>query len=383
MDSVERLRTALNGGQPDRVPVANWFGLPVVKQFMPPGLRVHQMFDLWMNDPVTHIVRWQEKMGFDPMVCTFTEHVGESQYYPEKLFSWPEEALVNWRIEDTVKRGATYRETRRVIHIPKGELTYAYRLEKSVWPTEYLLKEEKDIELLQYRPDPALMNMDRMARMVESAKGRAIHVHSMPSVWGEACELRGFENLAVDLYGRPAWVRELLAICTERAKRLARRLASTGLDVLVYDSTWLGVGLLPNTYAELIQSCDAQVVEAAHQAGTLVSYHNCGRSTQLLELMADTGADALETLTPVEINGDTQLDDAKRRIGDRICLWGGFNERVLASENPEDVRNEVRRCLDAAAAGGGYILRAAGQIFEATRRNLEIMTETAEQYGCY
>jgi uroporphyrinogen-III decarboxylase len=99
--------------------------------------------------------------------------------------------------------------------------------------------------------------------------------------------------------------------------------------------------------------------------------------------MADTGSDVLEPLTPPALNGDTRLANAKERIGRRMALYGGFNERVLASENPEDVRDEVRRCLAEGAEGGGYAIRTAGQVFEADLKNIEVMAEAVHKYGRY
>ena len=125
------------------------------------------------------------------------------------------------------------------------------------------------------------------------------------------------------------------------------------------------------------------MVSAAQESGVLVDYHNYGRVTAVLESMADTGADALEPLTPPSLNGDIQLADAKKRVGDRMALYGGFNERVLMSDKGKEVRQEVRRCIDEGADGGGYAIRCAGQIFEAKLKNIEVMTEETHRYGQY
>jgi hypothetical protein len=36
--------------------------------------------------------------------------------------------------------------------------------------------------------------------------------------------------------------------------------------------------------------------------------------------------DALETFTPRGLGGDTNLAEAKRRIGERVCMIGGFDQ---------------------------------------------------------
>ena len=68
----------------------------------------------------------------------------------------------------------------------------------------------------------------------------------------------------------------------------------------------------------------------------------------------------IETLTSNRSSGDVDLADAKRRIGDRVCLFGGFNEHLLHEADADAVREEVERCLDAAMAGGGYVLALDG-----------------------
>jgi uroporphyrinogen-III decarboxylase len=149
------------------------------------------------------------------------------------------------------------------------------------------------------------------------------------------------------------------------------------------NETWVGVGLAPKVYREFIQPYQAECIAAAHAAGYLVSLHNCGRGTQFLEAMIDTGPDALETITSKKTSGDFELADVKQRVGSRVCLFGGFNEHILKSDNPDDVRDEVKRCLNAAAEGGGYILRSTGQIFHSNPGMLELMCQTAREYGRY
>jgi uroporphyrinogen decarboxylase len=139
----------------------------------------------------------------------------------------------------------------------------------------------------------------------------------------------------------------------------------------------------PEHFREFMKPYDAECVQAAHDAGYLVSFHNCGRATLLLEDMADTGPDAIETLTSSRSSGDVDLADAKQRIGDRVCLFGGFNEHLLNEADADGVREEVRRCLDAAMAGGGYVLRSTGQIFFAKPGLIEVMCETARDLGRY
>ena len=56
---------------------------------------------------------------------------------------------------------------------------------------------------------------------------------------------------------------------------------------------------------------------------------------------------------------------------------------MLHEADADAVKGEVKRCLDAAMAGGGYILRSTGQIFDAKPGLIEVMCETARDLGRY
>ncbi len=387
MNSYQRFLAAMRGELPDRVPVACWLGLPYLLKNTPGARAYTDLFDLWVDDPRNTIVACQEALGLDPMVLTNSLHWGEVLDFPARIFSWPEAALAGWqeRREVLADKGR-HRVVRRVITTPAGELDYTYRLaphDHARTMFEHVLKREEDLELLRFMPDPALLNVDRLAAMVQKVEKRAVFHHVTPGVWDEACQLRGLTQISLDLYDRPAWVHRLMRFIADRQVRLMRRLAQSGIETINYNETWVGFGLSPRSYREFILPYDSEVVRAIHDAGMLVSYHNCGKASKLLELHADTGADALETLTPRSRAGDVDLADAKQRVGRRITLFGGCNEDVLSEGEPADVEAEVRRCLAAAAEGGRYILRTAGQIMAARPGNIEAMTAAVRKFGAY
>ncbi len=382
MDSYERFLAAMRNQAVDRLPVSCWLGLPYLLQAMPGARTYTDLYKLWIEDPVSTIVALQERLGLDPMILTQSEHPGEVITYPALLFSWPPGATAEWQERRViVGQEADHQVVRRIVTTPDGELTYTYRLDNHARATfEHLLKSEADLDLLQFMPDPAALDIGTLSRMVLKTGKRAVFHHVMPGAWDEACQLRGVNNLSMDLYDRPAWVHRLMRLITGRQVRLVERLAQSGIETINLNETWVGFGMSPKTYREFVLPYDTEVVAAIHRAGMLVSYHNCGRASRLLELHVETGADALETLTPAGRSGDVDLADAARRVGGRITLYGGFDERVLDCGTPEQVEAEVRRCLDA-ARGVPYILRSTGQIMAARPGNIEAMTRAARKYG--
>jgi len=86
------------------------------------------------------------------------------------------------------------------------------------------------------------------------------------------------------------------------------------------------------------------------------------------------------------VNGDRDelIREAKRRIGDRVCMIGGFDQfHWLAGCTPEATRAAVRRCFEQAGEGGGYILAPSDHFFDAELELLEAFADEARQcvYG--
>jgi uroporphyrinogen decarboxylase len=69
---------------------------------------------------------------------------------------------------------------------------------------------------------------------------------------------------------------------------------------------------------------------------------------QWLEIMADTGADALG------LDWSTDLAMARKRVGDRVALQGNLDPAVLYA-TPEVIRDKVAAVLAAYGKGSGHV----------------------------
>ncbi|MBI5094245.1 MAG: hypothetical protein HZB26_17625 [Candidatus Hydrogenedentes bacterium] len=79
-----------------------------------------------------------------------------------------------------------------------------------------------------------------------------------------------------------------------------------------------------------------------------------------------------------------KLEDVRRRLP-HLILWGNVDcGRTLTFGAQNEVAAETRGCIDAAAAGGGYILGSSNVIHsEIPARNLLAMIEMCREYGRY
>jgi len=136
----------------------------------------------------------------------------------------------------------------------------------------------------------------------------------------------------------------------------------------------------PRIFDEFVAPYDSEIIATAHAAGQRIVYHTCGGMMPLLERIAAMNPDAMETFTPRDMGGDVNLAEAKRRIGDRVCMIGGFDQfHFFTGCNPDQTRKEVRRCFDAAGRGGGYILSPSDHFFDADLKLIEAFADEARK----
>ncbi len=105
--------------------------------------------------------------------------------------------------------------------------------------------------------------------------------------------------------------------------------------------------------------------------------HCHGKIRGVLDMIAATEPAALDPCEPPQ-QGDIELDEVKRRIGQHVCLMGNVELRDLEGCTPQQVRGIVRRCMDQAKVGGRYVLMpTAGPI------NVPLAARTEENYLAY
>jgi len=181
----------------------------------------------------------------------------------------------------------------------------------------------------------------------------------------------------------PDLVKELTRAGAARINAYAEQLCRAGVDAFrIVGGEYASVQLGPKGFDALVMEFDPELVEIMHAHGAIAYYHNHGPVTRFLEQFAALGIDALD---PVEAPpwGDCDLGEAKRRIGDRVCLVGNLDDmEVVETRSAEEVRSMARQCLEKAGPGG-FLLggTASGTYTERGARNFMALVEVAREYG--
>jgi hypothetical protein len=380
MTSKQRMLCALSRGQPDRLPATTHHLMASFLKLRMNGASNREFFDRLGLDAIQWVTahRPDESAGefYDPLQ-------GPLGFLEARRISSP-----GWRVFWEMIPGQELPTTRYRFVTPKGELTTVLQSnEHTSWRLEHLIKKPSDIDLIGEfatapKCDVTAINREAAAfgdRGLVRGHMPCFDVYGQPGTWQDAACLVGIEQLIMATYDDPAWVHQLLRILLRNKLIYARSLKGAALDLVEHGGGDASSTVIsPHIFDEFVAPYDAQIIEAAHQAGQRVVYHTCGGMMPLLERIADMKPDAMETFTPPGMGGDAGLGEAKRRIGDKVCMIGGLDQlNFFVKCSPERTRAEVRRCFAEAGRGGGFILSPSDHFFDAEPELLAAYSDEA------
>jgi uroporphyrinogen decarboxylase len=114
-----------------------------------------------------------------------------------------------------------------------------------------------------------------------------------------------------------------------------------------------------------------------------ILFHSCGGIRPFIPDLIDIGLQILDPVQPRAAGMDSA--ELKQEFGDRLAFHGGVDEQhVLPFGSEQDVEQEVHRCLEAFAPGGGYILAPAHYVqADVPPANLVAMCQAVHRHGQY
>jgi uroporphyrinogen decarboxylase len=197
--------------------------------------------------------------------------------------------------------------------------------------------------------------------------------------------LRGMQALLIDMHDRPDLVHQLAQMVTDYNLELCELLAGRGVDVLIMEDDIAGNDstlVSPQHFQEFIAPYNQQVLDLAHAHGLKVVRHSDGNLWPILDHLLEMGYDGLN---PLEPQAGMDLQKVKDYCGNRICLLGNIDcGDLLCSGSEAEVRAAVIQAIAAAAPGGGYVLCSSNSIHPGVDpHNFLTMVKTAKEHGQY
>ncbi len=381
MTSKQRFLSALSGQQADRLPVTTHW---VTSFYLQNVARMpeQEFYDHFGLDPILYLAPHRP----DPSAGEyFDPDQGSVGFLESRRISTDQ-----WRISKEPISGREHPAVRWHFATPKGTLTMVLESDAySSWVVEHLVKKPRDIDLIGEFCTAPKCDVEAVNSAASDYGQRGLvrsyvccfDVFGQPGTWQDATCLAGTEEMIMAVYDDPVWVHEFLGILQRRKAEYLRSMQGANYDILE-----LGGGsasstvISPQIFNDFVAPYDSDLIRLAHEAGQRIAYHTCGGMMPILEQIAAMKPDAMETFTPPGMGGDTDLAEARKRIPQKICMIGGFDQfHHFVGCSAEDTRREVRRCFEAAGRNGSYILCPSDQFFSGDPSLIKAFADEASQ----
>jgi len=197
-------------------------------------------------------------------------------------------------------------------------------------------------------------------------------------------QLVGFENYMIYIYEERNRLRRLIEKYVEFNIQLAKAAVRHGADAIIMSDDLgfnTGTFLSPAILREMVFPYMRDQVVEIKKLHAPVLLHSCGNISEIVEDIVDIGFDGLHAMQP---SASMNLEEIKRRYGDRLCLWGNLDIDRLSFSTPEEIETLTREAIKIAALEGGYILSSCNMLMDSIPPEIALaMYQTAEKYGEY
>ena len=167
----------------------------------------------------------------------------------------------------------------------------------------------------------------------------------------EAADLRGPNDIMLDVVLNPEWVEELLETCTEVAIAFAKAQIEAGADMIGLGDAVASL-LSPDMYRRFALPYEQRIFAAVHEMGAVARLHICGNTNQIVDGMVETGADI------IDLDWMVDMESACAQYGDQLSFSGNFDPVVVMLEGTRDeVYNAAKHCME---IGGPRSISNAG-----------------------
>jgi uroporphyrinogen decarboxylase len=197
------------------------------------------------------------------------------------------------------------------------------------------------------------------------------------------------DNFFLLMASEPDTTHRLLDALTEfHLSNLSRYLEAVGsyIDVILFgDDLGMQSGpqMSPAMYREYFKPRHARMWRKAKELSDVkVMLHCCGGIRPLMDDLIDAG---LDTTNPVQISCEGMEASAlKKDFGDRVCFWGGGcdTQSILPYGTPGEIREHVMRQAEILSPGGGFVFQQVHNIMvDVPPQNIAAMFDAINEFN--
>ena len=361
MNSRERVLTAVNHREPDRVPIT-FDAQPEVYEVLYRHFGIDNRGALW---DALHVDTWLEgPVVNDPREKKLSEGLFQNRWgYRTKLQPY------------TVGDKTGYYE--EIVYHPLADVQSIHELEQYPFYTPI--------------DQATLDDLHARAKHLYETTEYALMLNGAGSLYEWAQTLRGWDVFMMDLAGDPAFAGALLAkLADAHIRRMEQVLPAVEgyiQAIQVGDDLGMQSGpqISPRLYRKVVKPWHKELYQYIHQhTDAKLFLHTCGSVYAFIPDLIEIGVDILN---PVQVSAkDMDTRQLKREFGKDITFWGGGcdTQHVLPFGTPAEVKDEVKRRIDDLAPGGGFVFTQVHNIQAGVPvENIVAMYEAVQEFGHY
>ncbi len=231
-------------------------------------------------------------------------------------------------------------------------------LNRAIFP----LREAEDVRTILDYPIPEFREEDNRGFFEDVSKiktaGYAATVQLHSAVWEWAWNLRGMENLMMDMLADEEMAEAMLDKVTQMTMERVAICAKAKVDVLmIADDIGMQRTLLMSEelYDKWIYPRTKKIVDLARSIHPeiLVLYHSCGFIEPIIPRLIDLGIDILNPVQPECMD----FEEIHAKFGDRISFHGTIGtQSTMPFGTAKEIEAAVHRNLDIAGDKGGLFV---------------------------
>ncbi len=199
-------------------------------------------------------------------------------------------------------------------------------------------------------------------------------------------DVLGHEIMLKAMLKQPEWIHEIFSTYTNVAIQMFEMTEAEDMKcdgAFVYGDMAYNTGpiMIPPQFREFLDPYHKRLFDEFHKRGMPVIFHSDGDIRPVIGDLISSGVDAIN---PLECKANMDLRDLAPQWGDRLGFVGGIDVRVLMTNDPEQIRAEVRSKLAAAMPYRGYIYHSDHSIPPGvTLESYRILLDEVRRVGRY
>lgn len=194
----------------------------------------------------------------------------------------------------------------------------------------------------------------------------------------------GVENTVYAAYDSPQLLHAVVDAVNENLLSLVDLIAASPAEIIIMGDNVSSDVQSPTFFAEWSEPFYREAVRRLHQAGKHVAVHIDGKLRNAIAMIAATGADCGDAITPGAVGGLT-AEACRDEAGEDFILSGGVPPQVWLPDVPVDLFvRAVRDWLDLRYTSHRLIAGAGDQVPPgAAADRIGIMRELVSEHGRY